>query len=431
VASKKGGLITRFVKQVLRKDLVTDDSQRGLMRLALARLLLEENNPKDASSQATSALEDDDSLAGEAYAIIGLAAADDGSADEAIEALEKSQAAHHKSTRLFRTLAKLYRDRKDYPKARAAAERAVDGDKENSTLWLEVAALRRLAGDTDAVAPALLQAIRFDETNAHAYSRLARVYLDQGKTDEAVKTAEKASSIAPDDVSVLVSLGRALLANDHPSESLKPLKKARKNAKPKSKSAWESAFYLGSALIQVDKRDEGMRMISEALRGQPDPALHLKAAAIALNEAESPNKAATILSKLIKSEPDNYEARVLMAEALAQRAHGRSKYDTGIRKHLNAAIKLNDTRRDAPMALGKHEFESLRPTKAIEAFDLGLRGNRRDKDLLFYKGWACIRAGRWDDAISALQLCLQVAPNFEDAKAKLEEAQEGKFYQRD
>ena len=44
---------------------------------------------------------------------------------------------------------------------------------------------------------ALLQAIKFDEKNALALSRLSGVYLAQGKGDEAVEAMQRWVGIAP------------------------------------------------------------------------------------------------------------------------------------------------------------------------------------------------------------------------------------------
>ena len=59
------------------------------------------------------------------------------------------------------------------------------------------------------------------------------------------------------------------------------------------------------------------------------------AASVAIDVGEG-QTAASILKSVITREPNNYDARVHMANALANQPHGRDKHDASIRRHLEA-----------------------------------------------------------------------------------------------
>jgi tetratricopeptide (TPR) repeat protein len=424
VAAKDSALLRKYAPKVLKRGLIEDEGEEVRLRLAYGWQLLEEKKFLKAHNQAVEA-ESLESAKGEARAIIGLAALAGGKKDDAYAALQAASAARFENPQVFRELAKLHRDAGKIDEARNAGERAVKLAPEDAELWLLLASLRELAGDGQGVADALKKAVEHDPKNAQALARLSEVQLENGDSDAALASAQSAAEIAGEDPLVLVALGRVQLAKGQPGEAMEPLKKALQH-----KAGWEAEFLLGRAELETGDVARGLKTIGGALSRRPDDvALRLKAARIALSASQG-DKAAAFLAPAIKSAPKHYDVRVLMAESLARMALGHQKHDRDIRTHLTEALELDPKRHEAPIALSRHYLELLEPQEALEAAERGLQHNERDKELLYLKGSACIGIRKWDEAIRALEACQRVDPNFEDVKEKLEEAQEGKFYDR-
>ena len=415
------GLIRRYAPPAI--DLIRDDRERARVRLAYAWLLLEEKDVLRARNQAIDARAEDPTAEGPVHAIIGLAALQAGQAEEALTELEAADQARFEDVRVYRELARLKRDRGMDVEARTAAEKAVKLAPEDAPLWLLLADLRGATGDAAGVEQALARVIELEPKNPGAHRRLSQVHLDAGQLAAALKSAERAAELDPQGQEAQLAVGRILLAQGEPQRARKQLEKAQGLG-----SSWEAEFLLGKAEALTGDATAGMRRIQGALtKRREDVDLHLEAARIALESGQAA-PGAVILERLVADTPKNYDARVLLAEALARREHGRQRHDADIRRHLQAALDLDGKRREAPLALGLHLFESLQPEPAIEVFAQGLEHNPQDMELLYYKGWAAMRARRWDEAIEALEACAARNLGFRDVKVKLQEAKEGRFY---
>ena len=98
--------------------------------------------------------------------------------------------------------------------------------------------------------------------------------------------------------------------------------------------------------------------------------------------------------------------------------------------HLERAMAIEPSRREAPLLLGMFYEKIGEPERAIEAYDKGLKMESRDKELLFRKGCAAIEAKLWDDAVRALKTLVDIDSSYPQAKVKLDEANEGAFFSK-
>jgi tetratricopeptide (TPR) repeat protein len=423
-ADGESRLIKRYVSEVLEEELVSDPLEAARMRLALAWVLLEEKRYVRAQSEAKAAAEEASEVEGESLAVTGLAARGAGDDAEALRALEGAQRARFEHPQALRELALLLAEAERYADGRQAAEAAAKAS-DDAPAWLLVARLRELDGDDDAAAAALERALNHTPDDAVALGRLATLQLRGGDRAAALASARKAAEAAPDEPAAQVALGRALLANDQAEEAQGPLSKAVKQG-----AGWEADFLLGKAYLLTEDQRQGVPALQRALRQRSDDAaLHLEAGELLL-EAGAAQKAVAILGEFVRAQPGNYEGNVLLAKALGRKAHGRQRNDGEIRNHLEAALRIDPSRREAPLELGLHLFERLEPEEAAEAFKRGLNGHPRDKELLYYYGWACIRARKWAEAITTYEELVKIDAGYKDAKAKLDEAHEGQFFDK-
>ncbi|MCO5169038.1 MAG: tetratricopeptide repeat protein [Planctomycetes bacterium] len=401
----------------------TDAHQRARLRLALARVKVDAGDYKSARNQAVDAKDDDPDLAPMARGIIGLSAVLAGQEEEALAELRFAAAQRVDEPRIYRELAELLMKRSEWVEARTNAEQCAKLVDDDPKLWLTLAELRQLTADQPGAKVALVRVIELDEQSAQAHSRLSAILLAEGALDAALEASERACKLAPEDLESRLAMGRILLALDRPKAAQEELEKALKVG-----SSWEAEFLLGRALLATGDAQGGARRMTSALdKRQDDLPLHREAARLAI-EANAGAAAAAILQRIISRHDRDYDVHLLMARALAGQDGGRVRNDAQIQDHLRRCIDIDPARRDAPAVLGAHLLEKLESDAAIEVLDRALERNAQDKELLFLKGRACIRAKRWDQAIRALEALRVVDAAYPELDQWLRRAHEGKFY---
>lgn len=424
IAARDGSLVRRYAPDAI--ELLGDPQERAAVELAFAWSLLDERAADRARELAEQARADDPRLESESWAVTGLAALLEEERDAAFEALERADQGTFEDARVSRALAELYHDRGRAVDARTAVEEALKLERSDPELWLLAATLRGETGDRAAERDALGEAIRLAPTEPRAHLRLAEAHLADGDLDRALEAARRAAELAPQDQAARVAVGRVLLAREEHAQARDELTEAVKLG-----PSWEAEYLLGRALVLTGDVQGGLRRVQAALAQERERAQPwLEAARLALDNGES-QTAAKIAERAVELWPDDYDARLIFADALARTPLGRRRHDEQLRAQLEVAIKLDPKRREAPLALGLQLFEQLRPEDAMAAFSRGLEHNPRDAELLYYKGWAAIRARAWDEAIEALEACKRVDPGFRDVEDQLLQAREGKFYEQE
>jgi tetratricopeptide (TPR) repeat protein len=417
--SKDPQLVERYGERGIAA--AADARQRAKLRLAFARVKLEGGDYKTARNQAVDAKDEDPDSAGAARGIIGLSALLAGQEDEALAELRFAASQRSEEPRVYRELAALLKKRGELVEARTNAEQSVKLEATDPALWLEVAELRQATQDQPGSKQALEKVIELKSDSAVAHSRLSAILLAEGNLEPAQKAAERACELAPDDLEARLAMGRILLAQDRPKAAQDELEKALKAG-----TSWEVEFLLGQAMLKTGDVPGGCRRLQSALEKRADDlALHLEAARLAI-AASKGKEAEQFLSRVLKAHDANYDLHLLYSEALISQADPRN--DAQIQEHLRRCMELDQDRRDAPARLGNYLLEKLDSEGAIEVLKAGLQRNPQDKELLFLKGRACIRAKQWDEAISALQSLEALDRNYPELEQWLRRAREGKFY---
>lgn len=414
-------LIERYGERAIKA--ATDTHQRAKLRLAFARVKLEGGDYKTARNQAVDAKDEDPDVAGAARGIIGISALLAGQEDEALAELRFAASQRSEEPRVYRELTTLLTKRGELVEARTNAEQSVKLEPENPEQWLKVAELRQATQDQPGAKQALEKVIELKSDSALGHSRLSAILLAEGSLELAQKSAEKACELAPEDLEARLAMGRVLLALDRPKAAQDELEKATKLG-----SSWEVEFLLGQSMLQTNDVASGCRRIQAALdKRQDDLPLHLQAARLAIAANAGP-AAVGFLQRMLKSHDDDYDLHLLLSQALAAQADQRARNDAQIQEHLKRCMDLSPDRREAPAILGAYLLEKLDSEAAIEVLKRGLQRNPQDKELLFLKGRACIRAKKWDEAIDALQSLEALDRAYPDLDQWLRRAREGKFY---
>jgi tetratricopeptide (TPR) repeat protein len=418
VAQDRAGEIRKFVPVALKG--MDDSRRRAPLRLALARTFLEDEKYRDAYNQAVEAKNDDPNLLG-VEDVRGLAMLNLDQKDEAYEVLKAAARARSQDHRVYHALAKLQREHEEWAAAESSAEQAVGLIEDDPDLWLLLSELREQLRDSEGAAAALDKVVELQPENASAHSRLSELHLASGDYDEALASAMKAEELDRNNMETAIAVGRILLAQGNAAEAQTQLRRAMKLGK-----SWKGEFLLGEALVMGGDAPNAMRRFQAALDQRPeDMPLHMKAARLALDAGLGAD-AVRWAKLVVGNEKENYDAHLLYARSLA--LQNRKQHDALIVAELETAIGLDPKKSQAALELGRHYLESLRPAEAIVAFDKGLLGTPSEKELLYWKGRACIRDKKWEDAVTTLERLKRLSPNYKDVDVWLRRAEEGRFY---
>jgi protein O-mannosyl-transferase len=99
-----------------------------------------------------------------------------------------------------------------------------------------------------------------------AHNNLCYALLLKGQTDEAIRQAQEALRLKPDDAEAHINLGKALDKMGQTDEAIRQYREALR-LKPNSANAFNN---LGTALGEKGQTDEATRLFQEALRLKPD-----------------------------------------------------------------------------------------------------------------------------------------------------------------
>ncbi|MBL4844685.1 MAG: tetratricopeptide repeat protein [Planctomycetes bacterium] len=399
-------------------------SLRAKIRVAYAWNLLKNDKFREANNQAIEALEDDDSVAG-ADALRGISALrmSPPQEDDAILYLKKAAGQESKRPQVYSALSKLLLKREDFEGGEGITKQGLALTKDDAELWLLLASHRRGRKNEKGERKALESALKIDDSRADIHTQLSRVCLELEDPQGALVHAKKAAQIAPDDQGAQLALGRILLVNGKPRNARKALEKA-------GQGNWEVDYLLGKALTQASQaadKTKGVRRMIKALKGREKEHPELVEETAKISVAGGSREAASFLRDQVRGFPDSYDLNYLYAKILASGRNAKSK-EREIKKHVKACLNLNPRRKEAPFLLGNFLLELGRIPDAIAAWDLGLKSNEDDPDLLRAKGKAALRANLWDAAIDAFQRLVKLDSSDSDAKADLKSAQDGKFF---
>lgn len=426
-ATDDEALISKYAKPAIAA--LDKGSLRAQIRVAYAWKLLGEEKAREANNEAIDALADDDTVAG-ADALRGLSALQMSPPQEedALLYLKKAAGKESKRPQVYTELSKLLLKREDFEAGEEVTRKGLELAEGEVELWLLLASHLRGREDAKGVRKALESALQIDAERADIHSRLSRVCLELKDPGGALSHARLAAKIAPDDSDAQLALGRILLENNKPRNARPALEKAQRLRKGSGddKDGWEIDYLLGKSQL-LTKESKGARAMVGALKGreQEHPELVEETARLAV-KAES-REAEPFLRDMVKRFPESYELNFLYAKVQATARNLKSK-EKDLKRLLDKCIKIDPSRKDAPLLLGNIYLELEKTSEAIAAWDKGLAHHEKDPQLLRAKAKAALGAELWDPAIDAFERLLNVLPSDNEAKAGLKQAQDGKFF---
>jgi tetratricopeptide (TPR) repeat protein len=245
-------------------------------------------------------------------AYMGEALIDQGELDRAGDWLRPGAFTCQTAPRGFRTLARLEQMQGNLSAAGAAFDRVIALTPRDATLWVEIARLRYAGGEHMLAIDAADYAFRLDPGNVRTLELRGQIVRDQQGLAAALPWFEAALKKAPDDVSALgeyaATLGDLGRAREMLAATRRMLAVDPGNAR---------AFYLQAVLAaragNVELARNLMGRVGDRLKGIPaaqlfEGVLDLQAGNYVL--------AAEAFEELVRQQPDNSKAKLLLVRAL-------------------------------------------------------------------------------------------------------------------
>ena len=150
--------------------------------------------------------------------------------------------------------------------ARALLNAVLTADSGNRTASLWLAKLDAIQGRNDAALARFRQAVATDPNNIHALNDLAYLLADyRHQPDEALKYAQKAVELAPDDPNLLDTLGWVLYQKGLYPSAIQYLERARSG-----KGKLVCQYHLAMAYAKAGDTARGRSALEAALKVNPN-----------------------------------------------------------------------------------------------------------------------------------------------------------------
>jgi tetratricopeptide (TPR) repeat protein len=291
---------------------------------------------------------------------------------------------------------------------------AASDDPGDETLVLEVS--RRLLQNKqpEKALDLLSRSAALPNASGAIYARLAIVYGQLGKTDQAVAAGRTAIRRSPDNLSGYQNLFVTYLQNKQPQEALKVLDEAARQ------SDTDADFlvglselyltYINQAPSQKDKTSaKAVAVLDRADRLNPSSAsLRLKLAE-AYNSIGHTEKAASLYLELLKKLPDLPMLRERIHAKLAGIYLRTSDHKRAV-EQLEAIVREDPTNPEAYYYLGYIAYTEKKPAEAADYFGKTILLNPDFPDPYYELALSQISLNKPDEALATLEKARQKFP---------------------
>lgn len=246
--------------------------------------------------------------------------------------------------------------------------------------------------------------------DGEALQRATHALVEAGRLEEAQRCLERAAAVAPANAPILTDLGSVLRARGDAAGAA-----ARYGDALAHDAAFGPALVnLGTLRLALGQAAEALGLLERAADADPGDALVLRLAGVAAQRAGDLPGAVRRLEASLALAPDAETARAL---AGALDALGRAA-DADRALERVAALRPDDPA--MPELLGARALARAEPETAIRWFERAIDAAPAPSAALHSNlGLACLRAGRLDDAIDALETALHFDPAFVPAHVNL------------
>ena len=299
------------------------------------------------------------------------------------------------STQFFDLVVDFYMEpRKNLEDAERFADLAAKKHPDNADILFlqgQVAEARRLRKNARAIYQSVIDK---DPTKSEAYSRLAQLYADDERYDQATRVLEQGIESSPTSLTLLAQLAEMNVATGQRVKA----KDAFKQLVAKDPSNAKVRMRLAALLADLGYIQEALEQYEVLYsQGHMDTATTL-AYADTLARAQKHKKAIDELESLLQTDPQNLEANARLGALYIEIQSFRTA-----RKYVDMALKINPSYAPAFYELGRLYLAQDEPDQAITQLQKAVSASPRKLDYRHALAKALVKKGGANNRRLALQ----------------------------
>lgn len=307
----------------------------------------------------------------------------------------------------------------------------------------------------------LEKCVKLAPKDFQAWKSLGDTYLDQEKSEEAIRAYQRASQLQPADAVTAASLAHAYDQGGIPAKAAaefdRALKLVRSGGQDAAKDSASVQYLYGQYLLDQGRSEQSVVAMSKALKFNPNSPTALYWRARAYEKMKDYKNAEKDALQAIRLAPHSKEAPLLlinvyrkqenaakvqeyadMAQKLSDEEQTQASFGRSLRDALDRAEPLLREGRFAEATAQYEALIKLLPTFYEAYFDLGMcygeTGRPAEAEAAFRKylsfqpvsadghgalGVLLLQQGRNQEAVSELEQALQIDPTLDEARKAL------------
>jgi tetratricopeptide (TPR) repeat protein len=286
--------------------------------------------------------------------------------------------------------------------------------------WLWLAEVQQANGDSIRSMETLRAAVLANPNSAEVLVALSRACTENGQSSEALPYLRKAAELAPSSEPIAIQLASSLKKIGRGKEALQYLETTRKN--------WplnpDLAFMQAELFLAQKEYDKAISPMEVALQAKNcRPAWHLVYAqalmgdpAALISNQEKTNDinklqmAKSALERVLLAEPENHNAKLLLAEVLRRNGDSRSALDLYRSLTENSLSVDEDEQWRLKAGLGLAALDCGEFENALSAMEEAVQRNPEYLVLHHFLAKGFLEAGMQTEAKNEAETALQKAP---------------------
>jgi putative PEP-CTERM system TPR-repeat lipoprotein len=266
--------------------------------------------------------------------------------------------------------------------------------------WLMLNGLAHYGLGGNEKAKAYLEAYQLVQPNSPPAKLLARLYLAEKQSAQAVSVLEGYLKARPGDGQAMTLLASAYMAQGQPAKATQLVQEALKT---KDDPSFRTALGLG--LIGSGQAANGVAELEAAFKKDPKQS----AAGVALVQtylgAGAPNKALPVAQAMVKQQPDNPAFQNLLGMVQSQKGDAQAA-----RTAFERALKLSPNLTQAQLNLARLDLQTGATEAAAQRLTEMLRLDARNTEALAQMALVADRKGDRGEAVRWLEKARDAAP---------------------
>ncbi|MCL5961083.1 MAG: tetratricopeptide repeat protein [Chloroflexi bacterium] len=365
---------------------------------------------------------------------------------EAQEEMERAVAMRPEEAEWRWELGALLEDSGDLERALAEYQQAIDRSTGRSKYYRSLGSLARRLGRLSQASDALSRAISL-EPIADNYGEMSRLRLKEGRVPDALRNADRALKLAPDDPAHRLGHAVALKFSGQTEKALTTLERLVAE-QPQYAAAY---FELGLLVEEVGRVEQALKLFTRAVELRDNDLEYRLALARANRLVGRQGEAASIIRRLLRKSlrnPDVLQEAAKLAESQGKLPEAIETFQRAIKVEprprlyrdlahtlakarrfeealdaMRSALKIEPGNPDWVSEMG--DICELRGVddEAIEHYQKALKLDPLNPRFHRNLGVVFKRLGRYEDAMAELKRALELDPEYEEAYQQLSAAQ--------